>query len=144
MILPAKVNDYARLIEIWENSVRATHDFITEEDIKTFKPLILNEYFKNVNLFCSKNEKQLINGFMGIDGDKLEMLFVDSGERGKGIGKKLINYAITQLNVRTVDVNEQNRQAVGFYKHLGFKVISRSEVDSTGKNYPILSMVLKS
>ena len=75
--------------------------------------------------------------------DNLEMLFIDPKYRGKGIGKSLLNYGIKNLNITKVDVNEQNEQAVGFYKHSGFEVIARSEVDASGKPYPILHMVLK-
>lgn len=70
------------------------------------------------------------------------MLFIDPYLRGQGIAKMLLQFAIDHLNVTNVDVNEQNIQAVGFYKHFGFKVISRSELDGTGKPYPILHMQL--
>lgn len=143
MITKPSENDFERLITIWENAVRATHSFVTEEDIRQYKPLILNEYFHVVELFCNRDEHQIINGFMGVAGDKLEMLFVDNCRRGEGIGKEPLTYAINRLNVNKVDVNEQNPQAVDFYKHMGFRVVSRSAVDSTGKNYPILSMELK-
>ena len=56
---------------------------------------------------------------MGIAKGNLEMLFIDNNYRGIGIGKKLITYAIDNLQVTKVDVNEQNNQAVGFYKHIG-------------------------
>lgn len=73
----------------------------------------------------------------------LEMLFIDPEYRGKKIGKILLNYSIDNLNVTKVDVNEQNEQAIGFYKHFGFEVIGHSELDSSGKPYPILHMELK-
>ena len=50
----------------------------------------------------------------GIDGQKLEMLFISSGERGKGTGKQLINYGIQAYSVRELAVNEQNPLAKGF------------------------------
>lgn len=140
MIVQSSTNDYEKLINIWENSVRETHSFLMEEDIQFYKPLILKEYFPQVDLYCHKDDNQRINGFMGIVGDKLEMLFIDSGKRGKGIGKVLLDYAINERNVKWVDVNEQNSLAVGFYQHMGFQVVSRSELDGTGKPYPILSM----
>jgi putative acetyltransferase len=143
MITKASKADYEKLITIWENSVRATHTFVTEEDIQYFKPLILNEYFDAVELFCNRDDNQKINGFIGVVEDKVEMLFVDACVRGRGIGKKLLTYAIRNLNVKKVDVNEQNPQAVGFYKYMGFQVVSRSPVDSLGKNYPLLLMELE-
>lgn len=80
---------------------------------------------------------------MGISEGNLEMLFIDSSSIGQGIGKLLLLHAITNLNISKVDVNEQNEQALKFYEHFGFKVISRSELDWTGKPYPILHMQLR-
>lgn len=62
---------------------------------------------------------------------------------GKGVGKKLLKYAINSCRVRYVDVNEQNEQAYGFYRHLGFKVIGRDATDASGEPYPILHLKLK-
>ena len=66
----------------------------------------------------------------------------DNNYRGTGIGKKLVTYAINHLQVTKVDVNEQNIQAVGFYKYIGFNVYKRSDLDGEGKEYPILHMQL--
>ena len=33
--------DHLKLIEIWEASVRATHEFLAEDDLQALKPLIL-------------------------------------------------------------------------------------------------------
>lgn len=143
MIIQASTNDYKTLINIWERSVRATHDFLKEEDLQFYKPLILKEYFHQVNLFCHKDSSLEITGFIGIDGDSLEMLFVNPISRGRGIGKELLTYAIEQQKVKRVDVNEQNDQAVGFYQYMGFYVVNRSEFDGAGKPYPILHMELK-
>lgn len=133
-------NELTTLIELWEASVKATHSFLPEQAINELKPLILNEYFSMVTLFCSRDEQQTITGFAGINEHKLEMLFIDPEQRGKGIGKALLNYAINEFNITEVDVNEQNPQAVGFYQHLGFKVISRSPTDGQGNPYPLLHM----
>jgi len=141
-IQAASPADYQEIVDVWEASVRATHHFLKEEDIQYFKPLILNEFLKAVNLFCVRNEQGRIAGFLGTADDKIEMLFIDPLSRGKGVGKLLLQYAIHQLGTKKVDVNEENHQAVGFYKHMGFQVVSRSDVDSMGKPYPILSLEL--
>lgn len=80
---------------------------------------------------------------MGIEENKLEMLFIKNSERGKGIGKKLINYGIEKYGVNKVTVNEDNPQAKGFYEHMGFKVYKRNELDDQGNNYPVLYMKLE-
>ena len=140
MIRKIKVTDYPRLIEIWESAVLSTHDFLKEEDFLYYKER-LPVYFQYVNLFGFEHEGILI-GFMGIAEGNLEMLFIDNKYRGAGIGKKLITYAIDNLQVTKVDVNEQNVQAVGFYEYMGFNIYKRSNLDGEGKEYLILHMQL--
>lgn len=133
---------YEEMLDVWENSVRATHDFITEEDIAFFKPMIVEQAFPAVTLKCVKSPNGSILGFVGVHDAKVEMLFVLDQARGQGIGKLLLQYAIDNLKVNLVDVNGQNPLAVGFYEHMGFRVISRSPVDDMGKPFPILHMQL--
>ncbi len=134
--------NYAELLNVWENSVRATHDFITEEDIAFFKPIIIKQAFPVVTLKCVKDEMGSIIGFLGTHGIKIEMLFILDKLRGQGIGKLLLQYAINNLKVNSVDVNEQNPLALAFYEHMGFKVVSRSPLDDMGKPFPILHLTL--
>ena len=138
-----KKEEYNQVIQVWEASVRATHLFLKEEDIQYFKPLILNTYLGAVALKCVKNETDKIIGFLGVAEQNLEMLFIHPDYRGKHVGKTLVNFAIKEMNIKKVDVNEQNEQAVGFYKKCGFDTVNRSELDSSGKPYPILHMELK-
>ncbi|PTT20578.1 acetyltransferase [Acidovorax sp. HMWF029] len=134
--------DHLKLIEIWEKSVRATHDFLAEEDLQNLKPLILEQYFDAVDLRCAKDAQGEIQGFCGVLDGNIEMLFISPDARGKGIGAMLSAHAIKEQGASKVDVNEQNEQALGFYQHIGFKVIGRSPVDGQGKQYPLLHMVL--
>ncbi len=138
-IVPA---DYIELIEIWEASVRATHDFLKEEDILFLKPLILEQYFDAVDLRCVKDDVGNILGFIGVAEGNIEMLFILSSCRGQGIGTLLTDYAIKNQGATKVDVNDQNPQAVVFYEHIGFKVVGRSTTDGQGKPFPLLHMEL--
>jgi putative acetyltransferase len=135
--------EFNKLVEVWEKSVRATHHFLDEKDIEHFKPLILNEYLHLVDLRCVRNAAGEIIGFIGVHENKVEMLFIEPEARGKGIGKQLLEYAKDELGTTKVDVNEDNHQAIGFYERMGFATVSRSELDSSGKPYPILSMELR-
>ncbi|KGJ91002.1 acetyltransferase [Colwellia psychrerythraea] len=134
--------DYLVLIEIWEKSVRATHDFLPEENIKALKPLILEHYFDSVDLRVTKNDNNDIVGFIGVAEGNIEMLFICPELRNCGIGALLLKNAIKHQSAIKVDVNEQNPEAIGFYKHLGFKVFARSELDGQGNAFPLLHMAL--
>ncbi len=136
-------HDYSRLIEVWEKSVRATHDFLPEENIKALKPLILEHYFDAVDLRVAKNDIEGIVGFIGIAENNIEMLFVLPNARNRGIGSMLLKHAIQTQSATKVDVNEQNPDATAFYQHLGFKVIGRSPLDGQGNPFPLLHMELR-
>lgn len=135
-------DDFEELTELWEASVRATHHFIPEQYILKLKPLVWSVYLRSMPVYTVRGPER-IEGFMGINGDMLEMLFVHPQAMGKGVGKKLLKYAINSCRVRYVDVNEQNEQAYGFYRHLGFKVIGRDATDASGEPYPILHLKIK-
>ena len=138
MIRKVESTDYPRLMEIWESAVLHTHDFLKKEDFLYYKEHVPS-YFPYVTLLGFEQEGCLV-GFIGIAEDNIEMLFIDNDYRGKGIGKQLISHVMNDLHVTKVDVNEQNAQAVGFYKHIGFHVVTKSELDNEGKAYPILHM----
>ena len=69
---------------------------------------------------------------MGADGGRLEMLFIEPEERGKGLGGRLLAYGIEKLGIRELCVNEQNPQAKGFYEHMGFTCYKRTDTDEQG------------
>lgn len=140
MIVQATQADYLTLIDLWERSVRATHDFLPETEIAQLKPLILNEYFAQVLLHVVVRDNQIL-GFLGSSEDNIEMLFIDPDFRRTGVGSSLLDFAVKQLGIYKVDVNEQNTQAVNFYKKSGFEVVGRSELDGQGHPYPLLHMV---
>ena len=133
---------YSQLIPIWESSVKATHDFLKKEDFLYYKSQ-LPIYFEAVDLYGYYNDDDQIVAFMGVNEENMEMLFVDQAYRGQGIGRQLTKFAIEQLGVFRVDVNEQNVQAIDFYLRLGFKMVSRSKLDSSNRPYPILHMIYK-
>lgn len=55
------------------------------------------------------------------------MLFISFGERGAGLGRRQLEYGIRNFGIREMTVNEQNPQAVGFYRHMGFETYKRTE-----------------
>jgi putative acetyltransferase len=138
-----KQSDYQELTRIWEDSVRATHDFLPDSYIELLKNLVLTRYLDAVMLICTRDHRQRITGFAGIAAGKIEMLFIDPDHRGQGLGKQLLKYAIEHFNADELDVNEQNPQALGFYFKQGFEVIGRSEHDGMGQPYPLLHMRFK-
>jgi putative acetyltransferase len=141
-VFSVQPRDFPRIIEVWEASVRATHTFVSEADIQFFKPLIEAALPQILQLACVRDDQGQVAGFIAVEERKVEMLFIHPSARGQGSGKTLLVYAIRVFGATTLDVNEQNEQAVGFYLHMGCEVIGRSELDGTGKPYPLLHLSL--
>lgn len=131
-----------QLLKVWESSVRASHLFLSEDEIENIKKYVPQALKEIPCLIIVKNDNQIPVGFMGIAGRHLEMLFISHGERGRGLGKELLKYGIKKYSVNDLAVNEQNPLAKGFYEHMGFEVYKRTECDEQGNPYPLLYMRL--
>lgn len=132
-----------KLLEVWESSVRATHNFLSNEEILEIKKYVPEALSGISHLIIKTNEDENPIAFMGIENNKLEMLFIAPKYRGKGVGKKMLLYGIENYGVNDLAVNEDNPLAKGFYEHMGFKVYERHELDDQGKPYPVLYMRLE-
>ena len=120
--------DYPSLTDLWERSVRATHDFLTDDAIAAIREDMLSKYLR-------------VCGFIGVSDNKIEMLFVDSDKLRQGYGSALLDFAMMR-GYRRVDVNEQNEGALAFYLSKGFRVIGRDDTDAEGRDYPVLHLSL--
>lgn len=127
------------IIQIWRNSVDATHDFLTAHDRQEIEQEVVG-FFSQTPVWVATNEEDQPIGFMFLHEGHLEALFVDASARGLGVGKRLISHALALHPDLSVDVNEQNQQAVGFYQHMGFVVSGRSDRDGQGRAYPLLHL----
>lgn len=132
--------DYTTLAGIWERSVRATHDFLDEASFNEIRDALVPDYFPNVDLYAVSENDSLV-GFIGMHGDTIEMLFIDSDARGRGYGSTLIEFA-KENGATKVDVNEQNPEALAFYESKGFRIVGRDATDDAGRPYPILHLSL--
>lgn len=128
------------LLNVWEGSVRATHLFLSDAEVKSIKEYVPQALESVEHLIIAEAEKPV--AFMGTQNGRLEMLFIVPEERGKGIGKQLLQYGVQNYGITEVTVNEQNPQAVGFYEHMGFKTYKRTDLDEEGNPYPLLYMKL--
>lgn len=142
----SKIDEYndnykEQILSVWENSVLATHDFLASSDFEEIKELVKDINFNDFQVFCLTNENRVL-GFIGVANKKIEMLFLDPIYFGQGLGQKLLNFAVTELNADTLDVNEQNTRALKFYQKFGFETFERTDKDDQGRNYPLLRMKL--
>lgn len=133
----------AALLDIWESSVRATHQFLPEAEIASIRAYVPKALLRVPHLLVAETSAGMPVGFMGIAGSRLEMLFLAPEQRGRGLGRRLLTHGIRVYGVRELTVNEQNPQAVGFYAHMGFVPYKRTDHDEEGRPYPLVYMRLQ-
>ena len=129
-----------KLTAIWCRSVDATHDFLTKAYRKELEEMV-RAFLPEAPLWVAVNTEDQPIAFMLLTGDHMDALFVDPDVRGWGVGKLLIEHALSLTPKLTTNVNEQNEQAVGFYQKMGFRVTGRSETDDLGQPYPLLNLM---
>lgn len=132
--------DYEDFLRVWESSVRASHDFLTEDAIAHIRGLLLPELLESVETYGRFDANNNMMGFTGVADRNLEMLFVDPLYFRRGLGKELLQFAEEHLGADHLDVNEQNPRATGFYQSMGYIIVGRSEKDGQGQPFPLLHM----
>ena len=135
--------DGERVIQIWREAVDATHDFLSAEDRAAIEVQV-QAFLPQASLWLAVDDRDRAIGFMGLSGSHIDSLFIDPAHRGAGVGRRLVDQAIALHPIATVDVNEQNEQAVSFYRRLGFAPTGRSPTDDQGRPYPLIHMKLGS
>ena len=128
------------MFEVWQSAVHATHDFVAEGDHSEMVAVVRDQYLPCADLDLAVDEKDIPLAFMGMSDNEIDSLFVHADSRGTGVGRMLVELAYSRAPVVYTEVNEQNGQGVGFWKHLGFAVIGRKETDGQGRPYPLLRM----
>ena len=138
-IRKAMAEDSERVLDIWRGAVDATHHFLSPTDRQEIEAEVVS-FLPQAPLRLAVDDKDHPIGFMLLDGVHMEALFIDPTQRGSGAGRALVQHALSIRPNLMTDVNEQNIQAVGFYEHLGFERIGRSETDNQGRSYPLIHM----
>lgn len=135
--------DRPLLLDLWERSVRVTHDFLSERDIATLKPLVATALTSDaLEWWVAATESDEPIAFLGYSTGTIDALFVDPRHRGSGVGTRLVAHAQHLAGgALRVDVNEQNEAARGFYASLGFEVVGRSPTDDGGRPFPMIHMM---
>jgi putative acetyltransferase len=140
-VRPNRPDEGQRIVSIWRAAVAATHEFLSPEDRKAIDAEA-QAYLLSAALWVAADPHDQPVAFMGLSVARLEALFVDPQHRGKGIGRILVAFATSVHPVLDTEVNAQNEQALGFYRHLGFVETGYSPLDDQGRAYPLIRMRL--
>ena len=125
---PAEVDAAA---DIWLETNIEAHSFVPErywrDHFEAVKGLLAQ-----AELYVFEGETG-VQGFIGLDAGYIAGLFVKSGARAGGIGKKLLDYAKSGRSRLTLRVYQKNAGAIRFYRREGFAVQGESVDEGTGE-----------
>ncbi|WP_241300062.1 acetyltransferase [Burkholderia stabilis] len=131
--------DGARVLDIWRSAVDATHHFLSDADRRAIESDVMS-FLPDAPLDLAVDESDRPIGFMLLDGSHMEALFIDPAHHGAGVGRLLVEAALSRHPDLSTDVNEQNEAAAGFYERLGFERCGRSALDGQGRPYPLIHL----
>ncbi len=133
MIRKLKEKDMNRVMEIWLDTNIKTHNFIDQKYWNDNLELV-RKMLPQSEVYVYKNENcNEIQGFIGINSDYIDGIFVWSEVQSKGIGKQLLEFVKTIRNRLTLNVYEKNGRAISFYENENFIIQSENIDENTGE-----------
>lgn len=137
MIRKFKCSDIDAVMQIWKNENIKAHDFISQD-------YWLNNYdyvksvLPNAEIYVY-TENDEISGFLGLNGNYIEGIFVKSESQHNGIGSALLNKAKQNNTQLTLNVYEKNINVFNFYKKSGFTIAEeKTDTETNEKEFKMM------
>ena len=131
MIRELRKADINKVADIWLDSNIKAHYFIPAQYWKSNFELV-KEMLTQAEIYVYENDKE-IQGFVGMNDEYIEGIFVSDEMQSQGIGKILLNSAKDKRNRLLLNVYRKNTRAISFYQREGFEIQSESLDEATGE-----------
>ena len=131
MIRVLEEKDVDTVAKIWlETNIKA-HDFIASNYWKEHYEII-KDMFLQAEVYVYEIEKEIM-GFIGLDKEYIEGIFVLDQYQKRGIGKALLNHVKAKKEHLSLNVYQKNLNAILFYQGEGFCVQYEDVDKNTGE-----------
>lgn len=131
MIRELRKVDINKVAEIWLDTNIKTHYFISAQYWKSNFELV-KELLLQATVYVYE-DKQEIQGFIGLSNEYIEGIFVSAEMQSQGIGKILLNYVKGKRNKLILNVYQKNTRAISFYQREGFEIQYSGLDEATGE-----------
>ena len=131
MIRELRKVDINKVAEIWLDTNIKTHYFISAQYWKSNFELV-KELLLQATVYVYE-DKQEIQGFIGLSNEYIEGIFVSALMQSQGIGKILLNYVKGKRNKLILNVYQKNTRAISFYQREGFEIQYSGLDEATGE-----------
>ena len=120
-----------RVADIWLDANLRAHSFISPQywkgNFETVKKML-----PRAEVYVYENDRE-IWGFIGLNGEYIEGIFVSGEMQSRGIGKRLLDFVKTKKTELHLNVYQKNTRAIRFYQREGFKILREGMDEATGE-----------
>ena len=131
MIRKLQNADIDRVADIWLDANLRAHCFIPPQywkgNFETVKKML-----PRAEVYVYENNRK-IQGFIGLNGEYIEGIFVSGEMQSRGIGKRLLDFVKTKKTELHLNVYQKNMRAIRFYQREGFKILREGMDEATGE-----------
>lgn len=138
-IRPYRSEDKSSALKIWRDASAIAHPFFSEEQFLEQRQLVGDVYLEKAETWVAETDEGIV-GFIGLLDNWIGGLFVHPSAQGDGIGRALVEHAMSVKGELTLEVYEANTGARAFYRRLGFQAVARRDIDDNGLPFPLLRM----
>lgn len=131
MIRKFEKNDIDVIMQIWKDENIKAHKFIPKQYWENNYNFV-KEVLPNAEVYVYVRKEKIV-GFVGLDNDYIEGIFVDTNNQYNGIGTSLLNKVKESRNSLTLSVYKKNINAINFYKKNDFVIASENIDKNTGE-----------
>ncbi len=131
MIRELRKADINKVANIWLDTNITAHYFIPEQYWKSNFELV-KELLLQATVYVYEDNQE-IRGFIGLNDEYVEGIFVSDEMQSLGIGKLLLNYAKDKRNKLFLNVYQKNARAITFYQREGFEIQHSGLDEATGE-----------
>lgn len=129
--------DINRVADIWLKTNLKAHYFISEQYWKSNYELV-KEMMSQAEVYVYEDDK-MIQGFIGINDEYIEGIFVSDEMQSRGIGKMLLDYIKDKKDRLQLKVYQKNVRAMSFYQREGFTIQSEEMDEFTGEKEYVMN-----
>ena len=123
--------DIDALMKIWLDTNIQAHNFISSDYWRSNYDMVRKILpYAEIYVYQDDSAKQII-GFIGLNGNYIEGVFVKETMQSKGIGKMLLDYVKNFKTTLTLREYQKNMKAIRFYLREKFSIQSENVDDNT-------------
>ena len=139
MIRVVQKTDITKVADIWLDTNIKAHNFISAQYWESNYELVKEMLLQAEVYVCESNGE--IQGFIGLNGDYIEGIFVCDRLQSQGIGKLLLDFVKESRTQLSLNVYQKNTRAIHFYQREGFEIQNEGLDEATGEN--VKKLILK-